>query len=81
MTLAEWIVAVDKSAADAAADIGVDVSTMRRYLRGERIPERDIMRRIFVVSNGQVTANDFYGLGRDDPRDVATIVFQCAQQV
>lgn len=36
-------------------------STVTRWVHGVRLPRRDDMARIAVVTNGEVTAADFYG--------------------
>ncbi|SFV33250.1 hypothetical protein SAMN05216456_1933 [Devosia crocina] len=38
---------------------GVTASGVRKWLRDERVPRPDQMRRIFEVTGGQVTPNDF----------------------
>jgi DNA-binding transcriptional regulator YdaS (Cro superfamily) len=45
-----------------AKSIGVSAETVRRYLNGERIPDKKRMSRIALATHGQVTANDFFGL-------------------
>lgn len=45
-----------------AGRLMVNHETASRYCKGRRIPARDIMRRIYVLTGGKVTANDFYGL-------------------
>jgi transcriptional regulator with XRE-family HTH domain len=42
--------------------IGVSGETVRRYIAGARIPERDVMERIALATAFQVTANDFFGI-------------------
>lgn len=44
-----------------AALIDVERSTVTR-LRGKQIPKPEVMRRIAKATNGEVTANDFYGV-------------------
>lgn len=44
--------------------IGVDKMTLWRYVQGSRIPKPKIMQKIFELTNGQVTANDFYGVAQ-----------------
>ena len=39
-----------------------DGKTVSRYARGERIPRREVMAAIYMVTDGVVTANDFYDL-------------------
>ena len=42
--------------------VGVDNrQTMWRYVSGERMPPRDVLRRIREETDGQVTADDFVG--------------------
>lgn len=45
-----------------ATRIGRSPEAVRRYLNGERTPDRETMRRIAFETNGEVTANDFFGL-------------------
>jgi DNA-binding transcriptional regulator YdaS (Cro superfamily) len=42
--------------------IGVSTETIRRYIAGTRIPDKERMSRIALATDGQVTANDFFGL-------------------
>lgn len=37
-------------------------TTVHRYKRGEKIPRRDVMRRIYIATGGSVAPNDFYDL-------------------
>ena len=46
--------------ADLAKRIEVSVQAANRYRRGLRIPQGEVMRRIAEVTDGAVTANDFY---------------------
>lgn len=41
--------------------IAVSQAAVNRYVRGERIPVPRIMAKIVEATDGQVTANDFYG--------------------
>lgn len=43
-----------------ASSIGMSVSGLRKLKSGERIPRPHTMRRIYEVTGGDVTANDFY---------------------
>lgn len=45
----------------------ISTSAMQRYLNGERMPGKVNMTAIFHATEGQVTANDFYGLPLDPP--------------
>jgi hypothetical protein len=40
----------------------VSAETVRRYIIGERIPDKERMSRIALATDGQVTANDFFDL-------------------
>jgi transcriptional regulator with XRE-family HTH domain len=64
MTLADYLSAQSLSAAEFARRIGVSTQTVCRYRDGERIPEKDFMERIAVVTRHAVMPNDFYALGR-----------------
>lgn len=45
-----------------AEHIGVSEETVRRYVKGTRIPEREVMEKIALATACKVTANDFYGI-------------------
>ncbi len=47
-------------APEMAVRIGVTEQAVRHYLRGERIPAPEVMRRIVAATGGAVTPNDFY---------------------
>lgn len=51
-----------------AESIGVSEETVRRYIKGTRIPEKGVMEKIALVTACQVTANDFFGI---KPREAA----------
>lgn len=49
------------------ARIGVrSRNTVYRYLRGDQIPKREIMRRIVEATGGQVTPSDFFAPALDE---------------
>lgn len=50
-----------------AESIKSTATSVSRYVTGERIPEPEIMQRIFDATGGLVTANDFYGLPSNIP--------------
>jgi transcriptional regulator with XRE-family HTH domain len=50
------------STAHFAADVGVSVQTIHRYLNGDRMPRREVMERIACVTGGKVQPNDFFTL-------------------
>lgn len=41
--------------------IGVNSMTLWHYLHGSRVPRLKIMKKIIELTNGYVTANDFFG--------------------
>jgi len=63
MKLSEWLHKEQKTPADIAAAIGVGIRTAYRLASGERRPKCDsTMQKIFILTEGQVTANDFYNI-------------------
>lgn len=63
MHLAEWMQEEKLSLAQAARGIGAaNASVVQRYRDGQRIPDRERMRRLVIASDGRVTPNDIYGL-------------------
>lgn len=43
-----------------AESLGVDVMSVWRYIQGTRIPRPKTLKKICELTNGYVTANDFY---------------------
>jgi hypothetical protein len=62
MTLAQWLGDHELSFAEFGRRLGVTTSEARRFALGERIPRRPTMQRVFLVTGGAVTPNDFYDL-------------------
>jgi len=60
MDLKTYLEANELSISAFANRIGVEHETVRRYLRGERLPTRRVMQVIVRETNGHVTPNDFY---------------------
>jgi len=48
-----------------AEAVGVDEMSIGRYERGERMPRRQVLKRLIAMSGGQLTADDFLD-GADD---------------
>jgi hypothetical protein len=44
--------------------LGVSEISVARYMSGQRLPTYSVMRKIAALTNGHVTANDFYGIDR-----------------
>jgi transcriptional regulator with XRE-family HTH domain len=62
MKLQHYLVSKETTQAEFARRIRVKPPTVCRYVKGERIPEPDVMRRIYAATDGNVTANDFMDL-------------------
>lgn len=60
MKLNEYVDTHEIKRASLAEQLGVSYETVRRYLAGERIPDPRIMHKIAKLTDGEVTANDFY---------------------
>jgi len=61
MILEAWMRAERLTDAAMAERVGVTPFAVRKYRRRERIPLPRIMAKIVEATDGQVTANDFYG--------------------
>jgi len=62
MQLSDYLRDRSISPHDFAKSIGVSKETVRRYLAGLRRPDFEKMRLIADVTDGEVTANDFFGI-------------------
>jgi len=60
MRLCDWLEKDGRSIRQLAQDIGVRPMSAGRYVKETRIPTPEIMREIVRVTEGAVTANDFY---------------------
>lgn len=60
MKLGEWRRARGWTQQQLSDAIDCVIATVARYENGTRLPERDIMKRIYIVSERSVTPNDFY---------------------
>ena len=60
MKLSDYISEKQTTASRFAGEVGVPVSTITRLLRGERRPGIDLVARITSVTDGAVTAEDFF---------------------
>lgn len=61
MTLREYLAAIGQSSSRFAERIDVSPEAVRRYIKGERRPQADILARIRNVTDGAVRAADFFG--------------------
>jgi transcriptional regulator with XRE-family HTH domain len=62
MKLADWRRSEGMTQQQLADALDCILTTVARYEAGQRIPEPENMRRLFVLSNGKVQPNDFYAL-------------------
>jgi predicted transcriptional regulator len=60
MRLAKYLTEKSLTAAEFAKKVSVSDESIRRYLRGDRRPSAEVMKRIARRTKGEVTANDFY---------------------
>lgn len=61
MKLADWLRQNGISARDFGGTIGVrSANTVYRYISGDQIPARNVMREIIRATGGAVMPNDFY---------------------
>lgn len=61
MKLRTWRLNEGLTQPQLAERIGVTVSTISRYELG-RVPEPDVIKRIYAETNGKVAPSDFYDL-------------------
>lgn len=59
MRLAEYLEEKKISDSAFAAQIGTSTQSVHRYKSGQRFPRPKILSKIFEISGGQITANDF----------------------
>ena len=62
MTLKDWLSREDMTPPQFAERIGRSAEAVRRYVAGERIPDRETMPVIVEQTAGEVTPNDFFGV-------------------
>jgi transcriptional regulator with XRE-family HTH domain len=63
MTLQEFLTQKGVTQAEFAASIGASQSTISRLMDGS-LPRLELMKRIYVASNGAVTPNDWLPMQR-----------------
>lgn len=62
MKLSKYLKSQHISETEFAKTLGVLQATVNRYCRGKRVPGPKVMRKIFTVTHGAVSANDFFNL-------------------
>jgi transcriptional regulator with XRE-family HTH domain len=60
MKLNNYLHEQDISSAAFGEAVGVTQVTIGRYMKGQRIPTRDVMQKIIAATGGEVTPNDFF---------------------
>jgi len=71
MTLKEWLVAKRMSVSQFAERIERSPQAVRRYVNGDRIPDRDTMPLIVQATRGKVMPNDFFRVSAKAQKDAA----------
>ena len=66
MILADWMEENEMSIADVADEVGLRYSTVYRYVKYGLMPSADNQRSIYLLTQGEVTPNDWLGLGCSD---------------
>ena len=72
MKLRQYLTDHDLTLTEFARLVGVTTEAVRRYVGGDRTPTPDVMRRIFDMTDGAVTANDFFDLSAPAPAPTDT---------
>jgi predicted DNA-binding protein (UPF0251 family) len=62
MRLEDYLQTTGMTRAEFARRIGVRHITVTRYVQEGRVPESSVMGKIIEVTEGKVTANDFFGI-------------------
>lgn len=62
MTLAQWRQAEGLTQEELAERLGCVKPTINRYESGARVPEWDMMKAIYIASEGKVPPNSFFPL-------------------
>jgi hypothetical protein len=61
--LGKWMAENSHSVRSFGEAIGITAGQISRICAGHSIPSKDLMRAIYEKTNGQVSPNDFYGVG------------------
>lgn len=67
MLLADWLKAENLTQKAAARRANIDPRVFHRYVAGTRVPDARAMRALYILTEGAVTANDFYELPEPQP--------------
>ena len=66
--LHEYLKANNITVSAFAASVNTDQRVVYHWLNGEKIPRQEYMQRIYELTGGAVTANDFYGIETPAPQ-------------
>ena len=58
--LDKWIIDNSYTRQIFAKKINISTATLSRYLSGDRIPKQKIMEKIFKITNGSISPDNFY---------------------
>ena len=72
MKLAAWLDDEGISRAEFGKRIYRSPEAVRRYINGDRIPDKDTMMLIAAETSNRVTANDFFDVGTATAPDIDT---------
>ena len=62
MKLIEYRKKENKTQQEIADDLNVSQGVYQKWETGETIPTKENMQKIFIYTNGEVTANDIYNV-------------------
>lgn len=65
MKLESWMILKELKASELARLLRISQAHIHKYLYEKSIPKPEVMKRIFVITLGSVTANDFYELSSE----------------
>ena len=62
MKLKDWLKKENLVQEKLSEDLGISQVAISYYVNGQKIPRPETMAKIVTYTNGEVTANDFYGI-------------------
>ncbi|MBY0356087.1 MAG: helix-turn-helix domain-containing protein [Rickettsiales bacterium] len=67
MDIKKYLSLMGQSVTSFAREVGCSPQTVYKYIYGTRFPHRDMQRRVYEVTKGRVTPNDWVGIeeGKD----------------
>lgn len=76
MKLETYIREKDITVESVAAQCGCSVQNVYYWMNGRHSPSKEHMQRIFELTGGAVTANDFYGIEAETPQSLIDTLTQ-----